>query len=181
MQASFGSAHRLRRVHFRSCGAVMAANGAADSGRGGRAVLWFRNDLRVHDNAIVAEAARRAKAGQINEVCSCHGRIGDPCCRVLLFDARRPTLFWTQSAAQSSVCVPTGCAAGGAGVLLRPAAVYRDALGALQVWPVRRAVPPRVGTASSCANLRCIRSTLRRRHSVPGLTNLLVTPAYLLL
>ena len=96
MQAKFGSAQRLRRLHIRSCGAVMAANGAADSARGGRAVLWFRNDLRIHDNAIVAEAARRAKAGQIKEVCSCRGTIGDPCCRVLLFDARRPPLLRTQ-------------------------------------------------------------------------------------
>jgi DNA photolyase len=54
----------------------MAANGAADTGSGGRAVLWFRNDLRTHDNAIIAEAARRAKAGQINEVRSYHGMKG---------------------------------------------------------------------------------------------------------
>lgn len=63
----------------------MAANGAADGARGGRAVLWFRNDLRTHDNAIVAEAARRAKAGQINEVGSIAG-LGEPFCRVLLFE-----------------------------------------------------------------------------------------------
>jgi deoxyribodipyrimidine photolyase len=46
----------------------MAANGAAKGGSGGRAVLWFRNDLRLHDNGIVAEAARRAESGQIEEV-----------------------------------------------------------------------------------------------------------------
>ena len=43
-----------------------------------RTVLWFRNDLRVHDNAIVHEAAQRVKTGQSQEV-QCL-----PACRVLL-------------------------------------------------------------------------------------------------
>lgn len=29
-----------------------------------RTVLWFRNDLRIHDNPIVAEAIRAAKNGE---------------------------------------------------------------------------------------------------------------------
>lgn len=37
-------------------------------GGGGRAVLWFRNDLRLHDNPVLAEAAQRVKAGKISEV-----------------------------------------------------------------------------------------------------------------
>ena len=44
----------------------------ADSPR--RTVLWFRNDLRVHDSATVHEAAQRVKAGDSNEVrapCEC--------------------------------------------------------------------------------------------------------------
>jgi hypothetical protein len=36
---------------------------------GGRAVIWFRGtDLRLHDNAVVHEAARRVAAGQVAEV-----------------------------------------------------------------------------------------------------------------
>jgi hypothetical protein len=33
-----------------------------------RTVLWFRNDLRLHDSATVHEAAQRVKAGQSDEV-----------------------------------------------------------------------------------------------------------------
>ena len=44
----------------------------AQSGGGSRAVLWFRNDLRLHDNAIVAEAAQRVKSGKISEVPAPH-------------------------------------------------------------------------------------------------------------
>lgn len=33
------------------------------------AVVWFRGtDLRLHDNVIVHEAARRVEAGQVSEV-----------------------------------------------------------------------------------------------------------------
>lgn len=43
--------------------------GAAGGGSGNRAVIWFRGtDLRLHDNAIVHEAARRVEAGQVAEV-----------------------------------------------------------------------------------------------------------------
>jgi hypothetical protein len=31
-------------------------------------VLWFRNDLRLHDNAIVAEAVKAVRAKQVDEV-----------------------------------------------------------------------------------------------------------------
>ena len=43
----------------------------SSAGGGGapqRAVLWFRNDLRLHDNAIVAEAAQAVKNGKLSEV-----------------------------------------------------------------------------------------------------------------
>ena len=33
-----------------------------------RTVLWFRNDLRVHDSVTVHEAAQRVKNGQSDEV-----------------------------------------------------------------------------------------------------------------
>ncbi|KAL4421836.1 hypothetical protein ABPG77_001625, partial [Micractinium sp. CCAP 211/92] len=42
--------------------------GAIPSG-GNRAIVWFRGtDLRLHDNVIVHEAARRVEAGQVSEV-----------------------------------------------------------------------------------------------------------------
>ena len=41
---------------------------AAATSTGKRAVLWFRNDLRLHDNGILAEAAKKIKDGQLNEV-----------------------------------------------------------------------------------------------------------------
>ena len=47
--------------------AVMATTQAA-AGSGSRLVLWFRNDLRVHDNVIVHEAAQRVRAGKADEV-----------------------------------------------------------------------------------------------------------------
>ena len=38
-----------------------------------RQLMWFRTDLRVHDNVILHEAARRVEAGQLSEVCTrCH-------------------------------------------------------------------------------------------------------------
>lgn len=40
----------------------------AAAGKGGRVILWFRNDLRLHDNAIVAEAQKRVQAGTASEV-----------------------------------------------------------------------------------------------------------------
>ena len=49
----------------------MASGGGGGSGGSGgnRAVLWFRGtDLRVHDNVVVHEAARRVQAGQVSEV-----------------------------------------------------------------------------------------------------------------
>ena len=36
-------------------------------------VLWFRNDLRLHDNAIVHEAVQRAAAQP-------HAQVGAACC-----------------------------------------------------------------------------------------------------
>lgn len=57
---------RARRVQFSST--AMAALQDGSGGGGQRAVLWFRNDLRLHDNAIVAEAAQRVKSGQMSEV-----------------------------------------------------------------------------------------------------------------
>lgn len=49
----------------------MASGGGGSSGSGGgnRAVIWFRGtDLRVHDNVVVHEAARRVQAGTVSEV-----------------------------------------------------------------------------------------------------------------
>ena len=46
--------------------AVMASG--QGEGTGSRVVLWFRNDLRLHDNAIVHEAAQRVKTGKATEV-----------------------------------------------------------------------------------------------------------------
>lgn len=43
----------------------------ATAGGGQRLVLWFRNDLRLHDNYIVHEAAQRVKRGEASEVCVC--------------------------------------------------------------------------------------------------------------
>lgn len=44
------------------------AGGGGSSG-GNRAVVWFRGtDLRLHDNVVVHEAARRVQAGQVSEV-----------------------------------------------------------------------------------------------------------------
>ncbi|KAG2435381.1 hypothetical protein HXX76_007453 [Chlamydomonas incerta] len=40
----------------------------ATAGGGQRLVLWFRNDLRLHDNYIVHEAAQRVKRGEASEV-----------------------------------------------------------------------------------------------------------------
>lgn len=41
---------------------------ASAGSNGHRAVLWFRNDLRLHDNAIVAESAKGVKDGKFSEV-----------------------------------------------------------------------------------------------------------------
>jgi DNA photolyase len=111
-QAKSGSKQRLRQAHFSSCGAVMAANGAANGGSGGRAVLWFRNDLRLHDNAIVAEAARRAKSGEIAEVHSCININGPPNLQASVCSVARCTELY-----EVREC---GCTlvAGGAGLLL---------------------------------------------------------------
>ena len=38
------------------------------AGTGSRVVLWFRNDLRLQDNAIVHEAAQRVRSGKATEV-----------------------------------------------------------------------------------------------------------------
>ncbi len=47
----------------------MASGGGSGGSGGNRAVLWFRGtDLRVHDNVVVHEAARRVQAGQVSEV-----------------------------------------------------------------------------------------------------------------
>jgi hypothetical protein len=44
-------------------------SGGGGSGGQNRAVIWFRGaDLRLHDNAIVHEAARKVKSGQVAEV-----------------------------------------------------------------------------------------------------------------
>lgn len=40
----------------------------ATAGGGKRVVLWFRNDLRLHDNYIVHDAAQRVKRGEYSEV-----------------------------------------------------------------------------------------------------------------
>lgn len=40
-------------------GAVRAPNGPR------RLVLWFRNDLRLHDNAVVAEAVRAVRGAAV--------------------------------------------------------------------------------------------------------------------
>ncbi len=46
----------------------MASAAAGGSGSSKRMVLWFRNDLRLHDNAIVAEAVKAVRAKQVDEV-----------------------------------------------------------------------------------------------------------------
>jgi deoxyribodipyrimidine photo-lyase len=41
----------------------------ASAGSGARrAVVWFRNDLRLRDNAAVAEAAAKVKGGEVDSV-----------------------------------------------------------------------------------------------------------------
>jgi hypothetical protein len=40
----------------------------ATAGSGKRVVLWFRNDLRLHDNYVVHDAAQRVKRGEASEV-----------------------------------------------------------------------------------------------------------------
>ncbi|GIL83479.1 hypothetical protein Vretimale_11168 [Volvox reticuliferus] len=40
----------------------------ATAGGGKRVVLWFRNDLRLHDNYIVHDAVQRVKRGEASEV-----------------------------------------------------------------------------------------------------------------
>ena len=41
---------------------------AASSAAGRRVILWFRNDLRLHDNAIIDEAVRSVRSGAASEV-----------------------------------------------------------------------------------------------------------------
>ena len=53
------SAGRGRRI----CIAAMAKGSQSK-----RVVLWFRDDLRLHDNYTVASAAKMVKAGQASEV-----------------------------------------------------------------------------------------------------------------
>ncbi len=53
------SAGRGRRI----CVAAMAKGSQSK-----RVVLWFRDDLRLHDNYTVASAAKMVKAGQASEV-----------------------------------------------------------------------------------------------------------------
>lgn len=60
--------HRAPRLVVVVRARAMSAAAAAASG-GNRAVVWFRGtDLRLHDNPIVHEAAKRVQAGQVSEV-----------------------------------------------------------------------------------------------------------------
>lgn len=73
MQNSFNCRHLRasgRRFFVTSTAATMAAgDGAAQVGSGRRRiVLWFRNDLRLRDNAIVQEAVTKIKAQEYDEV-----------------------------------------------------------------------------------------------------------------
>ena len=52
-------------------GAKNTASGAPASSadnKAKRVVLWFRNDLRLHDNAIIDAAVRRVQSGAATEV-----------------------------------------------------------------------------------------------------------------
>ncbi len=72
----------------------MAAAGGGGGGQ--RAVVWFRNDLRLHDNAVVAAVAEGVKDGKLSEVgryaarrpptCNLQTHRGRPgCCGAELF------------------------------------------------------------------------------------------------
>jgi deoxyribodipyrimidine photolyase len=41
---------------------------SSQSSKTGPAVVWFRNDLRLHDNPVLAEAARRVGTGSCSSV-----------------------------------------------------------------------------------------------------------------
>ena len=60
-----------RRVAYlpgRRCSSSLVVVMAATADGPRRTVLWFRNDLRVHDSATIHEAVQRVKAGQTDEV-----------------------------------------------------------------------------------------------------------------
>ncbi len=47
---------------------MASATGATEPAERHILLLWFRNDLRLHDNAIVAQGVQRVAAGQGTEV-----------------------------------------------------------------------------------------------------------------
>ena len=68
-----------------------------------RVVLWFRDDLRLRDNYIVASAAKMVKAGQASEVRTQPPRLlyrldGEPCCTDSWMQSLTQIL-WTRPAA----------------------------------------------------------------------------------
>lgn len=46
----------------------MAGGGAGGGAPGGRVLLWFRNDLRLHDNYTVDAAVQKIKSKQAADV-----------------------------------------------------------------------------------------------------------------
>lgn len=56
--------YRRRQIASRAKMAHSGKNGGGNQ----RIILWFRNDLRIHDNVIVDEAVKRIRGGQAVEV-----------------------------------------------------------------------------------------------------------------
>jgi len=50
----------------RTCGTVCFASTVTDMPA--RLLLWFKNDLRVHDNRVVDQAVSLVKSGKADEV-----------------------------------------------------------------------------------------------------------------
>jgi len=60
--------HRAAYLPSRRSASSLVVVMAAVNDQPRRTVLWFRNDLRVHDSVTVHEAAQRVKNGQSDEV-----------------------------------------------------------------------------------------------------------------
>lgn len=59
---------QLRSRGRQYCVAAMTGGGDSDSSGPRRIILWFRNDLRLRDNAIVHQAVQKVKAKEYDEV-----------------------------------------------------------------------------------------------------------------
>lgn len=116
----------------------MASGGGGSSGSGGgnRAVVWFRGtDLRVHDNVVVHEAARRVQAGTVSEVgareCGPMWRGGmqqlvHACCYAAHVRMCMPGMCRQSPACLTDLLLLTATGAGAAAVLLRPSLLLRE-------------------------------------------------------